>query len=1021
VPDPACSFCNFGKAQQKCHKTHTGHISEGHTKPGHGVSSDGLESGTPGRPFTTKGSPSNTRYNYVSFWVDHMSTFVYITFHSSKAAKELVRSKTDCEQFAARYNVNIKNIRADNGVYAAQLFREACIQKQQNLTFCAVGAHWQNGIAERFIGTITQRARTILLHAMAKWSDVIKEDMWTFALRHAINFHNSLIRKDSEFTPYRLFTNQESPWSLRDFRIFGSPTYVLQKELQDGMSFSKWKPRAWKGVHIGHSTCHASSIPLIYNPETTHISPQFHVIYDEHFKTATGPTMDDNNQYLEKLFNTSARWLYKDPYTDNPYLFETFWHDSKDDSTTTTPKKRKAPHTKIPAPNNLRGSAIAASLPQHTTNTQDLDQRSTSHHTVDNVNQSQTSHTTTAINDGFPTDLMDQQHDTNNKACLTQFDIPDSPDLKSVLPQYDRCDRSNYYSSYKKRRGIEGTIQILVSSTAYQPNPYTLSGSDSSLSYNIFSSFIDLPVETQDPFLYSFPAIDNKTDTLTQSQMFKDQDAPKFIASQAPELKGLKDLDVFDIKPMSAKPRNARLLSSIWSYRRKRSPIGIILKYKARLCVDGSQQEFGRDFWETYAPMVSWSTIRLVLLLSTILNLKSRQVDYTQEFPQAPLEDPVYMRMPQGWYVDEFGTLKPHEDPKFHDHQHFIQLKRNLYGCKQAARNWFHHLKQGLLAEGFKQSKIDPCLFLRHDCLMVVYTDDCLIFSRDDKTIDALITSLSSIYKLEDQGTVNDYLGIRITKDNTTKTIQMVQPGLIESVLQDLNLLSDSKSKDTPASGILYPDKTGHPRTDSWNYHSVIGKLNFIAQNTRPDISFAVHQCARFSSNPTALHKLAVKCIGRYLLATKDKDLILHPTNDFKLDMFVDADFAGMWHRKYSELRDCALSRTGYIITHMGIQASNRKTTEREYIALSMATRELLPLRRLVIELHKHYLFTTPLDNPFSTTRTSTLETTAIYEDNASCIVLAYQEGTKVCTKHISLKWHHFKDHIKSGDIKVAK
>jgi hypothetical protein len=64
-------------------------------KPGQGVSSDGLKSGTIGGPFTTKGSPSKLHYNYVSFWVDHHSTFVYVTFHSSEAASELVATKLE--------------------------------------------------------------------------------------------------------------------------------------------------------------------------------------------------------------------------------------------------------------------------------------------------------------------------------------------------------------------------------------------------------------------------------------------------------------------------------------------------------------------------------------------------------------------------------------------------------------------------------------------------------------------------------------------------------------------------------------------------------------------------------------------------------------------------------------------------------------------------------------------------------------------------------------------------------------
>jgi hypothetical protein len=88
----------------------------GHTKAGQGVSSDGLEAGNPGRPLMTKGQPSNVR------WVDHMTSFIYVTFHRSKAVNELLKSKQEFEQYAAMYNVKIKTIWADKGVYTAQAF-----------------------------------------------------------------------------------------------------------------------------------------------------------------------------------------------------------------------------------------------------------------------------------------------------------------------------------------------------------------------------------------------------------------------------------------------------------------------------------------------------------------------------------------------------------------------------------------------------------------------------------------------------------------------------------------------------------------------------------------------------------------------------------------------------------------------------------------------------------------------------------------------------------------------------------
>jgi hypothetical protein len=549
-----------------------------------------------------------------------------------------------------------------------------------------------------------------------------------------------------------------------------------------------------------------------------------------------------------------------------------------------------------------------------------------------------------------------------------------------------------------------------------------------------FATYIDLPVIYTDNSLYAYLALNNKEDTLTQSQMLKAPDLDKFIASQVPEIRGLEKMDVFEYKPISTLPHRARLLSSMWSYHRKRKPNSDLIKHKARICVDGSQQALGWDYWDTYAPVVSWSTARLVLLLSTILNLKSRQVDYTQAFPQAfpqaDLTDPVYMRLPQGWCISPQGTLEQHHDPKHNDTTHYIQLKKNLYCCKQATRNWFQHLDAGLKALGFRQSTTDPCLYLRKDYIMVVYTDDCLIFAPENDTINTLVASLSELYKLEDQGDVHDYLGLRIEKDPTNKLLTMTQTGLIESIIHDLNLANDSNTKNTPSDSILYPDHHGAPRQESWNYRSVIGKLNYLAQNTRPDISYAVHQCARFCTRPTALHELAVKRIARYLLLTKDRSLILKPTRALTLDMYVDAVFAGMWHQEHSALRENVLSRTGYIITFCGCPthwASKLQseialsTTEAEYIALSMATRELLPLHRILQEITQHSLVHLPLPTQFSTTRSSTMQATQLYEDNASCIVLAHSEGSKQRTKHISIKWHHFRDQIRNGNLKIVK
>jgi hypothetical protein len=198
-----------------------------------------------------------------------------------------------------------------------------------------------------------------------------------------------------------------------------------------------------------------------------------------------------------------------------------------------------------------------------------------------------------------------------------------------------------------------------------------------------------------------------------------------------------------------------------------------------------------------------------MILLSTLMNLKTRQVDYTQAFPQAKLDEPVYMKVPQGWFVTPTGDLAQHDDPKYNDLSHYLKLKRNLYGCKQAACNWFKHLTNGLLNQGFTQTKTDSCLILQKDCILVVYVDDCLIFSQSDTVINDLITALSSSFLLEDKGDVSAFLGVQITKDPTTKTISLTQPGLIQQVINNICMNKFAKGKDTPVDSILHSDPNG--------------------------------------------------------------------------------------------------------------------------------------------------------------------------------------------------------------------
>jgi hypothetical protein len=177
-----------------------------------------------------------------------------------------------------------------------------------------VRGHWQNGIAERSIGVIQNVARTILLQAMSLWPAVMNESFWPFAIRHAVNVYNHTVRSGAAASPWELFTGETSTRKLVDWHVFGSPVYVLHKSLQDASgSRHKWQSCCWQGVYLGQSPMHASNVALVYNPATTHVTPQFHVTYDDTFSSVAISTPEAADSIIDSLLEKTA-WLYSDTY-----------------------------------------------------------------------------------------------------------------------------------------------------------------------------------------------------------------------------------------------------------------------------------------------------------------------------------------------------------------------------------------------------------------------------------------------------------------------------------------------------------------------------------------------------------------------------------------------------------------------------------------------------------------------------------------------------------------------------------
>jgi hypothetical protein len=205
---------------------------------------------------------------------------------------------------------------------------------------------------------------------------------------------------------------------------------------------------------------------------------------------------------------------------------------------------------------------------------------------------------------------------------------------------------------------------------------------------------------------FAAPKKSSDPDTMTLEQALSQPDREEFIKAMELEILEHTNRNNWEIVPTRSVPRRCKPIPMVWSMKRKRDPTGEIVKWKARLCAGGHKQVYGDSYWDTYSPVVSWSTVRLTLILGLILGWKMRSIDFVMAYPQADVKTDIYMKVPKG------ATIKLNEKAS-DEQQHLLKLRKNLYGLKDAGLTWFEHARDGLLKRGFKQSNVDPCLFTK--------------------------------------------------------------------------------------------------------------------------------------------------------------------------------------------------------------------------------------------------------------------------------------------------------------------
>jgi hypothetical protein len=268
---------------------------------------------------------------------------------------------------------------------------------------------------------------------------------------------------------------------------------------------------------------------------------------------------------------------------------------------------------------------------------------------------------------------------------------------------------------------------------------------------------------------------------------------------------------------------------------------------------------------------------------------------------------------------------------------------------------------------------------------------------------------------------VAGFLGVEIDRKQDG-SIELLQTGLIDRIIVAMGLESANHKRTPAIIGALGKDADGEQCNESFSYASVVGMLMYLTGHSRPDIGFAVHQCARYTHFPKRSHEEALKHIGRYLKGSRTRGLIIQPSQDLKIDLYVDASFAGLWGYEDKHDPACVKSRTGFVIFVGGcpiVWGSKLQTEiagstmEAEYIAMSESLKHLIVLKRLVVA----FCGAIQVDPETVARLMST-----VFEDNSAALILANLEPPRMTprTKHFAIKYHWFRSMLKPMCIEIV-
>ena len=407
------------------------------------------------------------------------------------------------------------------------------------------------------------------------------------------------------------------------------------------------------------------------------------------------------------------------------------------------------------------------------------------------------------------------------------------------------------------------------------------------------------------------------------------------------------------------------------------------------------------DYTETFAPTARAESIRIILSIVGAEGLFMIQFDIKTAYLNSTIEEVIFMDLPVG-FEEYFYRRFPECRGKV------CRILKGLYGLKQSARGWNKTFSDFLKEYALIQSAADPCVFYSVKTprlILALWVDDGLVMCSDQTLLQKLISHLQTKFEIT-VGDADVYVGLHITRDFSNHRLFIDQQRFTETLLdkygfQNVNTVSTPSDPHVHLS-VPLPDDCDS-LVPNFPYQEIVGSLLYLATNSRPDIAQAVSVVAQYATNFREIHCTAVKRILKYLRGTTDFALCYSfvSTGNQELIAYTDADYAGDLNDRKSRSGSILFLNNGPVLWISRKQpCTATSTTESEYVAASLTSKEVVWARRLLSDLGF------PQSKP-----------TPLFSDNQSAIRLVQNPEFHKRTKHIDVVYHLIREIQARGEI----